>query len=238
MFSLRVEFASFFSARSSFGFRYPDEKSGQKLFTGTIPFICTEHLSLQNLKNISEVLKLDYCENDIFFNSDNVFNYGDKDEKNIIIHPGSKKGFENKRWPLANFKEIILKLEDNGYFITILLGYSESELQWELEQHKQLKILVEPDIKEVIAIVKNSRLFIGNDSGISHIAGFFAVPSLILFGPQSPQQSLPLSRNSIAITSTISCSPCYFKQTNCNTNLCMQSIKVDHVWSEIEKILK
>jgi heptosyltransferase III len=44
----------------------------------------------------------------------------------------------------------------------------------------------------VAAILRRACAFLGNDSGLSHLAGMLGVPTLVLFGPSDPTHWLPL----------------------------------------------
>jgi heptosyltransferase-3 len=54
-----------------------------------------------------------------------------------------------------------------------------------------LKIFGEPDLLTVAAALKDCSAFIGNDSGLSHLAAAIGLPTLALFGPSDPVRYAP-----------------------------------------------
>ncbi len=49
-----------------------------------------------------------------------------------------------------------------------------------------LKILVDAPLLEVAQHLQQCRGYLGNDSGITHLAGMLGVPTIALFGPSDP----------------------------------------------------
>ncbi len=78
----------------------------------------------------------------------------------LALHPYS--GSEKKNWPLARFKALA-KLEP---------------FEWCHEKFEDLG-----DLADWLA---GARLFVGNDSGITHLAAAVGTPTLALFGPTDP----------------------------------------------------
>lgn len=107
----------------------------------------------------------------------------------IAIHPGS--GSKHKNWGLKNYGALIQELYTRyGEKILIVLGPAEHE---ELQQLPALLrsteyvVLNHLDLPMLAAILQRCHLFIGNDSGITHLAAAAGVPTIALFGPTDPQ---------------------------------------------------
>lgn len=107
----------------------------------------------------------------------------------IAIHPGS--GSEAKNWPLERFIELGPALLDTGEKTRLLLVGGEADadrvarLAASLASEKVRSITNRP-LPELAAVLQNCGLFIGHDSGISHLAAAVGVPCLLLFGPTDP----------------------------------------------------
>jgi heptosyltransferase-3 len=98
----------------------------------------------------------------------------------IILHPGS--GGAAKVWP--RFAELARVLPD----ATILLGPCESPLD------TGNPILENLSLEAVASHLCHCRVFIGNDSGITHIAAYWGTPTVALFGPTDPGIWGPVGR--------------------------------------------
>src|SRR5579884_1159099 len=98
----------------------------------------------------------------------------------IVIHPFS--GSKSKNWPLERFRELAALLP---YEVEWLAGPEE-----DLPQARRFENLM--DVARFLAGV---RLYIGNDSGITHLAAATGVKTVAIFGPRSPQIWAPRGEN-------------------------------------------
>jgi ADP-heptose:LPS heptosyltransferase len=233
VFKFKIELASFLTSKLTLGFTYPDEKSNCRLYSHSIEFSEHKHFSEQNLMLISR----------FFLNKKNIttprleatFPDFDSEKMFIVIHPGSEKGYTKKIWPIDNYKEIITKLVELNYNVVVLLGDTDIHLLSYFDHMKGVDISINPAPDDLIKLIKGARLFLGNDSGPSHIASFFGIPGITLFGPVSPVSSAPIVECNSVIYAKPDCSPCYFINVHCQDNRCMKLISVKRVWDEIEK---
>ncbi len=117
----------------------------------------------------------------------------------VAIHPGSgnKKKNVNINFILNLSKYIDLPVKFFG-------GENEIDLK------NVLEIEICENIKSAVNILKKAFFYIGNDSGISHLAAAFNIPSFIFFGPTSIKVWKPLGENCLVITKNMNCSPCDF----------------------------
>jgi heptosyltransferase-3 len=114
----------------------------------------------------------------------------------IAVHPGSTD--EKRRWPAPYFATVINQLIRRNYPVLLLAGPSEAETLASVRQYispnmkpGMLTILGNKSLLEVAQQLKQSRFFLGNDSGIGHLAGLLGVPMLALFGPTDPSLKRP-----------------------------------------------
>jgi ADP-heptose:LPS heptosyltransferase len=163
--------------------------------------------------------------------------------KIIVLHPGS--GSKKKSWPLDRFIELYQYLRKNaGSKILTVIGPAEGgEIQRAFE-----KILGEtgPDapllakgfsLPELASLIAGCRLFIGNDSGITHMAAALEVPTVALFGPTDPKVWAPRGENVTVIAPDIPCAPCSREQFfECQLNDCIKEIKLSDVLESLAKL--
>lgn len=88
----------------------------------------------------------------------------------VILHPFS--GSAKKNWPLASFRELARLLGD---------------VAWTCGPEEELPEAVRfADLGQLAAWIAGAPLYIGNDSGITHLAAAVGTPALALFGPTDP----------------------------------------------------
>lgn len=114
----------------------------------------------------------------------------------IALHPGS--GSERKNWPLENWLALGERLADFEPRLLLIGGEADHSALATLEKAwKTRDVLIARDLPlpHVAALIEKSALFIGHDSGISHIAAAVGVPCVLLFGPTDPDIWAPANRN-------------------------------------------
>lgn len=109
--------------------------------------------------------------------------------KRVVIHPGS--GSPKKNWPLSHWVESLEKCDsESPLAVTWLLGEAESELgeklpeKWKTSPHRTV---CQKPLPEVFGILRGADLYLGHDSGISHLAAWAGVRCGLLFGPTDPK---------------------------------------------------
>ena len=110
------------------------------------------------------------------------------DERPLIaMHPGS--GSPRKNWPLEKWTELGRALLDRAAQILLIGGEADEErvaalcAEWNTAPILVARHLALPHLAALLA---RCRLFIGHDSGISHLAAAVGAPCLLLFGPTDP----------------------------------------------------
>lgn len=105
------------------------------------------------------------------------------DGPEVILHPGS--GSLTKNWPLANFEEVARSIELRGYKVVWCAGPAEAAMARRPDSLPPLPL------RTLARYLAGARLFIGNDSGISHLAGLSGCPTLAIFGVTKPHVWAP-----------------------------------------------
>jgi heptosyltransferase-3 len=124
---------------------------------------------------------------------------GEKGKANrITIHPGS--GSKSKRWPLERFIGLIEQISHKHPLqIELLTGYAEEDISPMLLKSDAIidtcTLHHNEPLSSVLQLIQESLIFIGNDSGIAHLAGLSGTPSIVLFGPSNPIVWKPLGKN-------------------------------------------
>jgi heptosyltransferase-3 len=128
----------------------------------------------------------------------------------MAVAPGS--GSRRKNWPLAHYYEISRALGwEYGLRVLWLAGPAEGEMLPYLgalaEAQGQLLLANRP-LARVARVLWRCRLYIGNDSGLTHLAAAVAAPEVLaLFGPTDPRVWAPLGRRVRTLSAPCSQTP-------------------------------
>ena len=106
----------------------------------------------------------------------------------IAVHPGS--GGRRKCWPSACFQAFMQHLhEDMSAAFLIVQGPAEEGAAEDMPSAPggaPCLTLRNLDLPLVAALISTSELFVGNDSGITHMAAALGIPTVAVFGPTDP----------------------------------------------------
>ncbi len=107
----------------------------------------------------------------------------------VLIHPGS--GSASKNWPAQRFAETIRAL---GRPVRLIVGEADERAAVEVEAclGRSLPRLEGASLEELAARLAGCQAYLGNDSGVSHLAGLCGARTVVLFGPTSPTVWRPL----------------------------------------------
>lgn len=160
------------------------------------------------------------------------------------IHPFS--AVTQRGWPLENYAALTTRLRKEGNFRTIIIGGPGDVEAFAKVKHmfgdNIIDLVGKCNLRDTIALLLRCSLFVGNDSGIMHLAAAAGTPLVALFGPQSPVKFGPWSARSKVIYKGMACSPCrqkFFSECEPSVRMrpaCMESISVDEVFQESVRI--
>ncbi len=110
----------------------------------------------------------------------------------IFVHPGS--GAPRKNWPPERFAAVCEIVRGRGQPVTLIAGEADAEPVDAVARAVggPVEVLRQPDLLELAARLAGCRAYLGNDSGVSHLAGLVGARAVVLFGPTSPAVWAPL----------------------------------------------
>ena len=107
----------------------------------------------------------------------------------VVIHPGS--GGARKCWPLEEWiRELAIWQKERPVELVWLAGEVEGDLLQRIPDELREpphRTLENRPLPEVFRLLQSSDLYLGHDSGISHLAAWSGVPCGLLFGPTDPK---------------------------------------------------
>lgn len=109
-------------------------------------------------------------------------------EKPILVHPGS--GGKRKVWPPHNWHSLLHWIR-NEFAVPVLLSIGPADHY--LEEFSRsiaetgIPIVSGLSLTNLAALLSRCRLYIGSDSGVTHLAAAVGVPVIAIFGPTDPE---------------------------------------------------
>jgi len=161
---------------------------------------------------------------------------------------GASANWPAKIWPSKNFVKLIhmfLKEKQFGKKKSIVFFGSSKDLKnikkitKHLKKFKVKNFCGKLNLIEVAAHLKKCKIFIGNDSGLMHIASASGIPTLGLFGPSLESRYAPKGNNAYYIRTKKTFNQLTGAKNfdwNTKKNL-MSSLSVNAVFNKIKKIL-
>ncbi|MEM2983475.1 MAG: glycosyltransferase family 9 protein [Candidatus Bathyarchaeia archaeon] len=154
----------------------------------------------------------------------------------VAIHPGS--GSPRKNWPVESFAELILHLMKGKRWRPFLIeGPADREIVSRINDllgDRTPEAIVCRDLLSLSTFLLSSCLYIGNDSGVTHLSASLGCPTIAIFGPSHPGIWGPRGDSVQILWRKFPCSPCHLrKDVVCQRNICMESIG----WKEVMEII-
>ncbi|HDD44692.1 MAG TPA: glycosyltransferase family 9 protein [Candidatus Desulfofervidus auxilii] len=189
-------------------------------------------LSQYGIKGISQFIPLSFSSSISMSKAD------------YFIHPGS--GSITKNWLPQYFTKVIA--EFSSLKPGLIVGPADEEIAEEIlfflenqypRLYKKIIILKNLSLLELALIMQQGIFYLGNDSGISHLAAALGIPTFVIFGPTDAKIWQPWGKKVITFTSKTSCAPCSDeKRRNCKQRICLEDIKPEEVVEGIRRVIK
>jgi ADP-heptose:LPS heptosyltransferase len=117
----------------------------------------------------------------------------------IAIHSGS--GGARKRWPPRHFAALIHNLR-RDYAPILIAGPQDEEIVAQvIAEAGATPGVGDLSVAGLAAFLSRCALYVGNDAGVSHLAGLLGVPTVALFGPTNPALWAPLGPQVVTLQS-------------------------------------
>jgi len=161
----------------------------------------------------------------------------------LAVHPGS--GSPKKNIDLEIFFRVTTKVLEGHPQMTCcyILGPAEGEIaprveEFALKWEGRVKIANCFDLKSLSELLGSTRVFWGNDSGVTHLAAWCGTRTLVNFGPTNPRLWRPICGNVSVLQSHVACSPCGEMYNRCEELACLKNIDESAAFSQLQKWLE
>jgi lipopolysaccharide heptosyltransferase II len=156
-----------------------------------------------------------------------------------LIHPAA--ALETKRWPAENFARIADDVARRGLKPIAIASANEQAVLDSLISRSSSGVigLCNLTLPEVAALASRANLFVGNDSGIAHIAAAVGAPCVVVFGSSNITHWRPwtTSPNEV-VQHELPCQPCHgYFCSQFDQPECILRVPVDRVVAAIDRIL-
>lgn len=157
----------------------------------------------------------------------------------VLLHPST--AFFTKQWPVENFARTAEYLSEHGLRAVAISSRAESDKLRHLVGEAKVSITTFDDLTlpEITALASKAKLFVGNDSGIAHIAAAVNTPSVVIFGSSNRDHWHPWTDapNEI-VYEELACQPCPgYECKEFGDAPCVRNIAQSAVFTALERIL-
>lgn len=156
----------------------------------------------------------------------------------LVLAPGS--GAKEKNWPIQFYRVVAEWWEKRfGGKVLIVSGPVEEE-RGEIGGLWASALVVHGlDLAQVAALLFRCDLYLGNDSGVTHLAAALGVETVALFGPTDVTQWAPRGGRVTVISQNAECSPCMDSiMKACPHRKCLTAFRPGDVIRMLEKVLE
>ena len=174
-------------------------------------------------------------------------------ESYAVLRPGASQA--NKRWPVERFAAIARWLrEAHGVATVVNLGPGDAEIEADVKRHFEASvssgvnshansaggvIMDSLDLRGLIALLAGSCLFLGNDTGPTHIAAALDKKCVVIFGASDSKVWSPWQTEYRLVENPFPCKQCpRGKCESLAASQCIFAIKVEEVREACEALLQ
>jgi lipopolysaccharide heptosyltransferase II len=168
----------------------------------------------------------------------------------VALHMGSQDR-EFSRWPVCRFVELAERVRSRNRDLSIMLTGTPPEGELisafiRAYSGRAIDASESSSLFRTAALLKRCGLLVSNDTGIMHLGAALGVPTVGLFGPNSPRYWAPLGPRATFVYNTeVACSPCLnlyadrwpLECSHPEKGRCMLDIKVDSVMIAARRVI-
>ena len=235
---------------------YVPAGSGKNLFDITVPYNESIHVTRLYLRALHSLHLKIYSDRlvplpiseqntlkvDRYLQNNHIKNF-------VVFNPNASELALERMWPLEYFGQLGKRLleEYNGLDILLTGGKEDINRVHNLSQlinppGRVFQVCGEFSLRESMYLLSQAKVLVSNDSGPLHLGVIAGVPTIGLFGPETPVLYGQQGEKHSAITSDQICSPCISvykdKVVDCHFGvICMKNIQIDRVYKEVTRRL-
>ncbi len=152
-----------------------------------------------------------------------------------------------RAWPMDYYQQLCRSLLDDGHAIGVVGLASDKSCARAVIEHCGDRPCADftgytKSVRELLALFELAELLVTNDGGPGQFSVLSTIPTIVFYGPETPQLYGPRSDNAIINYLSLSCSPCLTAYNHRNSpcdgdNQCLKRILPDTVYAQAREIL-
>ncbi len=164
----------------------------------------------------------------------------------VLLNANASDLLPQRRWPRERFARLAAQIIDSYPDVLILLTGAPGEreglgkLAAQVDHPHCVNWAGGVKFLELPALYDLSKVMVTNDSGPAHFAAVTKLPTIVLFGPETPALYGSLGET-VPVYAGLNCSPCVsawnHRKTPCTDNVCLQAIEIDTVFQLVRNRL-
>jgi lipopolysaccharide heptosyltransferase II len=168
-------------------------------------------------------------------------------DKSLVLVSPSGGILPIRAWPIEHYRALCTRLLDEGHAVAIIGLPGDKPFAEDLVAHCRSPYCVDltgytKTVRHLLALFHRASLLVTNDGGPGQFAAVTPVPTIILFGPETPILYGTLSRSSHCFYLGLPCSPCltaYNHRTSpCDgDNQCLKQITPEDVMAKAREMI-
>jgi heptosyltransferase-1 len=160
----------------------------------------------------------------------------------VLIHSTS---WESKNWPEGHWTDLRRLITESNYHVVLPWG-TEAERERAMriaDSDPEATVLPKLSIAEKASIISRASFTVGLDTGLSHIAAAFNIPSLTIYGATDPLLVGATGKHQMHLASSFECVKCHsvsctYTQPSILKPACLVQFTPELVWEEVKKLTK
>jgi ADP-heptose:LPS heptosyltransferase len=151
-----------------------------------------------------------------------------KGKQVMMLAPGS--GAREKNWPDASFRVVADWWRRTCGSVVVILGPVEEEKGDYTALCQGAVVARSLTLGKLAALLGRSDLYLGNDSGVSHLAAALGLVTVVLIGPSNVARWAPRGKNVTVVTQNADCAPCTVStMKGCPHRKCLTTLGPEYV---------
>jgi len=161
-----------------------------------------------------------------------------------VFNPGSNE--YGRRWPLAKYQELAIKLRERGLRVVFVGGRNEKPGDVVSEDPGIIDLMGKTNLPQLLDIMKGAALVVSNDTGPAHLSIAIGAPTLVVvggghFGSFVPYPDAIRPANARFVYQEMDCYHCFWRCPKRDSKFvvfpCVAAVQVDQAWAEALKLL-